>query len=189
MPDGTKPLPKPILTYHKWASLLFPQDQFHGKCSRYQFMKWVWKMYSEFNSTPPRDQWVKSQICYCLHIMLGHSWDTAKSPCLWPIALAPNGHQVISNHHADCMNVIKQNRSWSHQWLKTPWGLCGTIMMGKSGDEFDDKLIFGYHNTYMHFFLRGKIWSFYPTCGTGITMHHSVIIGAMASQITSLTIV
>ena len=30
LPDGTKPLPEPMLTYHQWGSVAFTWEQFHG---------------------------------------------------------------------------------------------------------------------------------------------------------------
>ena len=44
LPDGTKPLPKRMLTYHQWGSLADTWDQLHRKWPRYQLIKWVWKI-------------------------------------------------------------------------------------------------------------------------------------------------
>ena len=44
LPDGTKPLPEPMLTNHKWGLVAFTWGQFHGKCSRYLSFVWLWKM-------------------------------------------------------------------------------------------------------------------------------------------------
>ena len=41
VPDGTKPLPKPILTYHLWH---IPDGSFTGKTRRYLSLIWVWKL-------------------------------------------------------------------------------------------------------------------------------------------------
>ena len=35
VPDSTKPLPGPMLTYHQWGLVAFTWGQFHEKCSRY----------------------------------------------------------------------------------------------------------------------------------------------------------
>ena len=35
VPSGNKPLPEPLLTYHKWKLLAFTWGQFYRKCSRY----------------------------------------------------------------------------------------------------------------------------------------------------------
>ena len=56
--DSTKPLQGLMLTYHQWGSVAFTKDQFH-KCSRYQFIKWVWKYTCKITSTSIRcRQWI-----------------------------------------------------------------------------------------------------------------------------------
>ena len=30
LPNGTKPLPEPMLTYHQWGSVAFTWEQFHS---------------------------------------------------------------------------------------------------------------------------------------------------------------
>ena len=42
LPDGTKPLPEPMLTYHQWSCIAFIYNQCH-KCSGDQFIKWFFK--------------------------------------------------------------------------------------------------------------------------------------------------
>ena len=44
LPDGTKPLLKPMLTYHQWGCVVFTWGQCHRKCSRYLSLAWVWKL-------------------------------------------------------------------------------------------------------------------------------------------------
>ena len=39
LPDGTKPLPEPMLTYDEFGALAYSREQFHGNFSRYQFEK------------------------------------------------------------------------------------------------------------------------------------------------------
>ena len=39
LPDGTKPLPEPVLSYHHWRFVTFTWQQFCGEHSRYQFIK------------------------------------------------------------------------------------------------------------------------------------------------------
>ena len=60
LPDGTKPLPEPMLTYHQRGSVAFSSEQFHRKCSRYQFVKQIWIYNFKIISTFSRGQWVKS---------------------------------------------------------------------------------------------------------------------------------
>ena len=41
-PDGTKPLPEPVLTYHQWSLMAFIWGLFHRKCLKYITVAWVW---------------------------------------------------------------------------------------------------------------------------------------------------
>ena len=48
MPDGTKPVPEPILNYHQWSSVAcISGEQFHSKCpsSSYYSLQWIWKLH------------------------------------------------------------------------------------------------------------------------------------------------
>ena len=38
-PDGTKPLPEPMLTDHQWSPMPFMLGQFHKRCLNYQSLK------------------------------------------------------------------------------------------------------------------------------------------------------
>ena len=44
LPDGTKPLPEPMLTYHQSGLVAFTWRQFHTKCSIYLSLIRVWKL-------------------------------------------------------------------------------------------------------------------------------------------------
>ena len=57
LPDSTKPLPEPMLTYSQWGRMALTWDQFHRQFSRFQFVKWVSKIHFQ-NSTSPRGEWV-----------------------------------------------------------------------------------------------------------------------------------
>ena len=54
LPDGTKPLPKPMLTYHQWGLVGFTLGNF--KCSWHHKLCYTFKV----RDTYPREQWVKS---------------------------------------------------------------------------------------------------------------------------------
>ena len=43
LPDGTKPLSEPMLTYHQWSFMAFFWRQFHKKWSTFLSLIWVWK--------------------------------------------------------------------------------------------------------------------------------------------------
>ena len=44
LPDGTKPLPEPMLTYPHWGILTFTRGQFHYRYLSNQSTKLVWKL-------------------------------------------------------------------------------------------------------------------------------------------------
>ena len=44
LPDGTKLLPKPVLTKHQCELMAFTRGQLHGKCWRYVSIIRVWKL-------------------------------------------------------------------------------------------------------------------------------------------------
>ena len=59
LPDGTKPLPEPMLTDHQWSSVAFILVQFHKTCLNHQSQKSVWKLQHKISFKFPRGQWVK----------------------------------------------------------------------------------------------------------------------------------
>ena len=44
-PDGTKPLPEPMLTDHQWSPVTFILGQFHKRSLNNQSLKSVWKLH------------------------------------------------------------------------------------------------------------------------------------------------
>ena len=44
LPDGTKPLPKPMLTCHQWGPVTTTYGQFHKRYFNYQPLKLAWKL-------------------------------------------------------------------------------------------------------------------------------------------------
>ena len=44
LPDGTKPLPEPMLTNHQWGLVAFTRGQFCRKCPNYLSSIWVLKI-------------------------------------------------------------------------------------------------------------------------------------------------
>ena len=45
LPDGTKPLPEPMLTDHQWSPLTFILGQFHKRCLNRQWLNSIWKLH------------------------------------------------------------------------------------------------------------------------------------------------
>ena len=62
LPDGTKPLPEPMLTDHQWSPVTFILGQFHNRRSNHHSLKSVWNGMSQISFKFPRDQWVKGKI-------------------------------------------------------------------------------------------------------------------------------
>ena len=44
-PNGTKPLPEPMLTSREWGSVAFTWERFHSQCLNYYSLYWVCKLY------------------------------------------------------------------------------------------------------------------------------------------------
>ena len=59
LPDGTKPLPEPMLTYHQSSPVAFTWGQFHTKCSIYPWHEFENHQF-KVTATFPRGQWVNS---------------------------------------------------------------------------------------------------------------------------------
>ena len=67
LPDGTKPLPEPMLTFHNLSPVTFILGQFHKRCLNHQPLKSVKKNYiSKILLKFPRGQWVKTTHCILL---------------------------------------------------------------------------------------------------------------------------
>ena len=45
LPDGTKPLPEPTLTYHQEGPVIFIWGQFHKRYLSHQSLKFAWKLF------------------------------------------------------------------------------------------------------------------------------------------------
>ena len=101
LPDGTKPLPEPMLTYHQRGSVALSWEQFHRKCSRYQFVKLVWNYNFKIISTFPRGQWVK----YCNSLQ-------SISNCMF-FSLRCWGHKKANNLQGTFSNALF--------WKKISW--------------------------------------------------------------------
>ena len=61
LPDGTKPLPEPMLTDHLWSPVTFILGQFHKRCFNHQSLKSIWNYKSKISFKFPWGQWVKSK--------------------------------------------------------------------------------------------------------------------------------
>ena len=67
LPDGTKPLPEPMLTDHQWSPVTFILRQFHKRCLNHQSLKFVWtnsRVGSNLNSPHKGPVIWKVFLCY-----------------------------------------------------------------------------------------------------------------------------
>ena len=62
LPDGTKPLPEPMLTYQQRCSVTFKWEEFHMKVLSIWFLKYVRKLHSETTSKLHGDNELIEQI-------------------------------------------------------------------------------------------------------------------------------
>ena len=58
LPDGTKPLPIPMLTYHQYGPVALIWGHYHKKIWRYQSAKQDWRLHFKITLRSHRGQWV-----------------------------------------------------------------------------------------------------------------------------------
>ena len=64
LPDGTKPIPEPMLTDHQWSPVTFILRQFHKRCLNHQSLKSIWKLHIKISFKFHRPQWVNQGRSY-----------------------------------------------------------------------------------------------------------------------------
>ena len=75
LPQGTRPLPEPMLTYHQWDPVSFTWVQFHRKCSGYVSLIWVWKWLNTAASVKGQSVKYHHMLkCKDDHWLLDHHW-------------------------------------------------------------------------------------------------------------------
>ena len=82
LPDGTKPLPEPMLTYHHWNLVTFISGRFHKRCLNHQSLKSVWKLHNwNFNQISQGQQLERPQGALFLVTQIQN--------CAQPMPLSP----------------------------------------------------------------------------------------------------
>ena len=82
LPDGTKPLPEPMLTNHHWNLVTFISGRFHKRCLNHQSLKFVWKLHNwNFNQISQGRQLERPQWALFLFIQIQN--------CAQPMPLSP----------------------------------------------------------------------------------------------------
>ena len=153
LPDGTKPLPEPMLTDHQWSPVTFIWGQFHKRCLNHQSLKSVRKLHIIFfiQISQYRDQWVerpgflvyeyqqttkwikpekgRGDRCRDFHCD-GITWNLFQH--YWPFV---RGSHLDSPHKWPVMStfvvffVVSLNKLLSCRWFETPWRSCDVIVM------------------------------------------------------------
>ena len=59
LPDGTKPLPEPMVTYYQKGPVMFIWGQFCLRCYSHQSLKFAWNFFKILLKSP-RGQWVNA---------------------------------------------------------------------------------------------------------------------------------
>ena len=70
LPNGTKPLPEPMLTDHLWSLVTFILGKFHKRCLSHQSLKSILKFHSNFPSANELILLAKTSA----HLYSKHSW-------------------------------------------------------------------------------------------------------------------
>ena len=137
LPDGTKPLPEPMLTSHWCRSVTVTWEQFCSKCPRYYSVWWVWKIYflkllsyflgvNELNISwlDPEYSWWRHQMeifSAMLFLCAGNSPVTGEFPTQRPVT---RNFDVFFDLRLN-KRLSKQSWGW---WSETPscslWRQC-----------------------------------------------------------------
>ena len=110
LPDGTKPLPEPMLTDYQWGSETFILWQFHKRCLNQQSQKFLWKLLIWNTLIFPRGQWVNSESLQLMKYTSAQSSNELQRP-------ANMAGYLDSSPNNDCQGDITF-------WLQIDWYHC-----------------------------------------------------------------
>ena len=94
LPDGTKPLPEPILTDHQWSPVTFILGQFQKRCLNHQSLKSISKLHTHVskNSNFPG----ANELTHC---GLDDAYISAIISSLWLVFFLISSHHLMQNNH------------------------------------------------------------------------------------------
>ena len=84
LPDSTKPLPEPMLTYHQWGPMKITWGKFHKRYFRHKSLKIAWKLrYLKFHANLPGANELNSVVTYLPQLAAWPAcdWESVASPC------------------------------------------------------------------------------------------------------------
>ena len=117
MPDGTKPLPDSMLTYHWWGPAASTCKQFHGKCSGYQLVK-VENYTFKITATSPSSQCMTIPSIQFLPPTCPLPWTAVPAPCWLPCG-SHRGRSYTGVRH-ECVNGGTDAELPGHPCLTSP---------------------------------------------------------------------
>ena len=135
LPDGTKPLPEPMLTDHQWGSGTFILGQFHKICLNHQSLKFLWNCISKIPLIFPWGQWVNilARLCVCRKFRINHSISFLKfcTRYLFTDMVEQQGQNAVANEK----NILSFFYS-QHFFIERCWHFlctieCQTIRLGQ----------------------------------------------------------
>ena len=168
LPDGTKPLPEPLLTDHQWSPVAFILGQFHKRCLNCQWQKIRLKITClKFYSNFPGANVLKHGEVITSHGIL---WNIITYPCPRYMFLVVASHHQYRTLWMINSNDILLNSSLKYQdgittitIINNQWLLMMVLVMIPSW----------YHPFLMHWsyiFLCGLVTSYGNTTGIGVNI-------------------
>ena len=113
LPDGTKPLPEPMLTHLQWGLVAFIWGQFHKRYLSHHSLKLAWKLL-KIKLKSHRGQWVKTTLLQSCSYTNGISSSNSTKWGFYIMNLQKFWHPY-SNINT-CSNIFIFN-NWIHSTL------------------------------------------------------------------------
>ena len=121
LPDGTTPLPEPMLTCYEKCSMALTWGYFHGKYSRYLSFKYVWQLLIYHHRH--RDRWGNHRLCSFRYNFIAwwrHQMETFSAS----LAFVRGIHQspVNSPHKGQWRGALMFSPicAWMNGWVYNP---------------------------------------------------------------------
>ena len=140
LPDGTKPLPEPLLTDHQWSPETFILGQFHKGYLSHQSLTPNWKLHLKFHWNLPGANesiwpWQNKAQPNCVHTAHIHfllTW-CSTNPATLHLWMPSNNNTRASVGHVHCVIYIYISiNGLAHKTVVTPllmqWSYCSLVL-------------------------------------------------------------
>ena len=134
LPDGTKPLPEPMFTYHQRGPVTITWGQFLERYLSHHLLQLAWKLLFKIAVKSPKCQWVNMKNGEVI------------GPLSWHVSEFPELRRKVKNNESNIVK-IKHMRQWigpalvqirlvaysapSH-YLTQCWVIAGTVLIDES---------------------------------------------------------